>query len=529
MEKLRKMSIQNRMMLLYILFVIIPVLITDGVVVATVYNAERTGQYRAMENEAGTIRGTFFNQVDEAARLAKGVYTSYYVNKFLNRKFESNLDYYLAYKQFFDDTLIKLVDGQSRMRYYFYLDNDTITNGSEFHKLSVLKDSRWYAYMKKSGQSNGLFFDCIEGDENVGKRKIYYFQRLDHYDSSSENVLLIELDYGTISRILSDLKYEHDGFICNDDKILLSTGRFSDIHREYSDISALGTIGYSSDFMVYGQELTIKIEGAEHLFWKAISARWYLILPLLLVNILLPVYTVHCIVGFVQETLAHDQEMVLARKNAELLALHSQINPHFLFNALESIRMHSLLKDEKETSLMVERLAKLQRQYSEWQEDSIQVEKELEFVEAYLELQKYRFGDRLSFDIDVNDNCRNYYIPKLSLVTFVENACVHGIESKKTPGWIFVRIFEKLGNLYMEIEDTGMGMSEEAAEQLLDKMRNASIDMLKGKNRVGIVNACLRLKLISREEVKFDLDTEERTGTLVQIIVPIKYLKGPGK
>ncbi len=525
MEKIGKMSIQNRMMLLYILFVIIPVLFTDGVVVATVYNSERTGQYRTMENEAETIHGTFFNHVDEAARLAKGVYTSYYVNKFLNRQFESNLDYYIAYKQFFDDTLIKLVDGQSRMRYYFYLDNDTITNGSEFHKLSVLKDSRWYAYMKNSGQNSGLFFDCLEHDENVGKRKIYFFQRLNYYDNSSENILLIELDYGTISRTLSDLKYERDGFICNKDKILLSTGCYSDLHKEYNDVSAIGTVGYSTDVHVYGQDLSIIVAGTDHLFWKAISARWYLILPLLLVNILLPVYTVRWIVGWVQETLAHEQEMILARKNAELLALHSQINPHFLFNALESIRMHSLLKDEKETSVMVERLAKLQRQYSEWQEDNVLVEKELEFAEAYLELQKYRFGDRLSFDIDVSDDCRNYYIPKLSLVTFVENACVHGIESKKTPGWIFVRIFEKDENLFMEVEDTGMGMTEAEAENLLSKMRNASLDMLKEKGRVGIVNACLRLKLISREEVRFDLDSEERTGTLVQITVPVKYLR----
>ena len=84
------------------------------------------------------------------------------------------------------------------------------------------------------------------------------------------------------------------------------------------------------------------------------------------------------------------------KKNAELLALHVQINPHFLFNALESIRMHSILKEEFETADMVERLAIMERQNVDWGNDDIPISREMDFVEAYLGLQKYRFGDRLS-------------------------------------------------------------------------------------------------------------------------------------
>ena len=85
-----------------------------------------------------------------------------------------------------------------------------------------------------------------------------------------------------------------------------------------------------------------------------------------------------------------EQEMLVERQNAELLALHSQINPHFLFNALESIRMHSLLKNEYETADMVEKLALMQRQYVEWGNDSVEIRREMEFVRAYLGLQKHR-------------------------------------------------------------------------------------------------------------------------------------------
>ena len=75
------------------------------------------------------------------------------------------------------------------------------------------------------------------------------------------------------------------------------------------------------------------------------------------------------------------------RRKSELDALQSQINPHFLFNALESIRMHSILKNENETADMVEKLAVMQRQYVEWGEDSVTIEQEVEFVKAYLALQ----------------------------------------------------------------------------------------------------------------------------------------------
>lgn len=134
-----------------------------------------------------------------------------------------------------------------------------------------------------------------------------------------------------------------------------------------------------------------------------------------------------------------EQEMDIARQNAELLALQSQVNPHFLFNALESIRMHSILKKEYETADMVGKLAVMERQNVDWSTNFVRMKKELEFVEAYLGLQKYRFGDRLSYELDIEPECEDIQIPRLTVVTFVENACVHGIESKTASCWIFVR------------------------------------------------------------------------------------------
>ncbi len=119
-----------------------------------------------------------------------------------------------------------------------------------------------------------------------------------------------------------------------------------------------------------------------------------------------------------------EQKMDIARQNAELMALYSQINPHFLFNALESIRMHSILKKEEETADMIQKLAIMVRQNVDWSSDSNTIKRELAFVEAYLSLQKYRFGERLSYQINAQEDCQNILVPKLTITTFVENACV---------------------------------------------------------------------------------------------------------
>ena len=252
---------------------------------------------------------------------------------------------------------------------------------------------------------------------------------------------------------------------------------------------------------------------------------WQLVV-LGLLNIILPAALITRINKIAYNYRLREQDMVLTRQHAELLALHSQINPHFLFNALESIRMHSIIKKESETAYMVEKLAKLQRQYTEWDQDNVLIKQELEFVENYLELQKYRFGDRLSYSIEAADECLNYKVPKLTIVTFIENACVHGIESKITNGWIFLRIYEKENMLYIEVEDTGNGMSEEEVSDLVTSMREASIDMLQRKGRVGVINASLRLKMVTEDKAVFDVDSEEGIGTIVTIKIPVDSLKG---
>lgn len=160
----------------------------------------------------------------------------------------------------------------------------------------------------------------------------------------------------------------------------------------------------------------------------------------------------------------------------------------------------------------------------DWSTNFVRMKKELEFVEAYLGLQKYRFGDRLSYELDIEPECEDIQIPRLTVVTFVENACVHGIESKTASCWIFVRVYRKHEDIWIEVEDTGSGMDEDKVAEIKEKMCNASIEKLREKGRVGIINACLRLKMITDNKVCFHIESEVGIGTTIQIRMPIDAL-----
>src|SRR5699024_5968416 len=122
------------------------------------------------------------------------------------------------------------------------------------------------------------------------------------------------------------------------------------------------------------------------------------------------------------------KDLELQRKQAQISALQSQINPHFLFNVLETIRMRSLLKKEDETAKIIQNMAKLLRTSITWGKDWVTVKEEVQLIQSFLEIQQYRFGDKLQYAFDVDESTFDYTIPNMLLIPFVENASIHGIE-----------------------------------------------------------------------------------------------------
>lgn len=576
---MNNIRLSRKLSILYIFCVLLPLVVTDSVVLGIVWNDQNTKQRHAMENEANAIQYSLTNNVDYVAAAAKQIYMNGYIEKYLNREYENAPAYIEAYQNFVKTTLFKGGTGMYNMMITMYADNPTIINGGDFSRLSTIENTLWYQNFEETGQDEMLCFYYDNKQRSVigAKRKIMFLKKLNFFTGDRYTKFLkIELDYSSMVRGLAKLGYEYPAYICLGDKVLLANDGHSSVNADFEQFAQSKKIGVRRDMTLYGCEMQIYILEPELDVLKVIRDNMPLIILLMLANVILPwkltkelnrsltirieqlsqvfdkvgdeelslideisgndeigklmgnynrmAARINDLIQTVYRDRIREQEMDIARQNAELLALHSQINPHFLFNALETIRMHCILQNESKIAQMVEKLAVIERQNVDWATDTLEIGREMEFVEAYLGLQKYRFGDRLSYELDVEEECLNITIPKLTVVTFVENACIHGIESKTTQGWIFVRIYmereENGRTLCIEVEDSGSGMEEEERRKLLERMQDASIDRLKEKGRVGVVNACLRLKMVTEDQVKFALESEKGVGTMVQIRIP---------
>ncbi len=220
----------------------------------------------------------------------------------------------------------------------------------------------------------------------------------------------------------------------------------------------------------------------------------------------------------------------LALKQAEINALQSQINPHFLYNILDSIRGQALSEGVTEIADMIESLADYFRYCISKEDDVVTLADELRNVQNYWIIQKYRFGNKISMQVilDHEEICPDEYeIPKLILQPIVENAIFHGLETKLGEGTVTIRITCTDSRLIIIVVDDGIGMGpQELAylrRQLKENQRVISKKETVPPRRSGIAlaNVNERIKLHYGDEYGLQISSTPKTGTEVEFVLPV--------
>lgn len=229
-----------------------------------------------------------------------------------------------------------------------------------------------------------------------------------------------------------------------------------------------------------------------------------------------------------------------SKRQAEYLALQSQINPHFLYNTLEAIRGDALSSGMSAVSEMTEALGTFFRYSVSGGQALVTLEDELGNVENYFLIQRYRFGDRLSYAVRNEDNVLDCAIPKLTLQPIIENAIYHGIECKLGPGRIDIIIEPTQSRLIINVIDDGVGIGEDTLNYLNGAMNPRFPDMTEegeaqgngpgaeagGPGRVssgiGLINVNNRIKLIFGDDYGLRISSALGVGTDVEITLPLK-------
>ena len=233
-------------------------------------------------------------------------------------------------------------------------------------------------------------------------------------------------------------------------------------------------------------------------------------------------------VGEIDRLVKEVYETRLREREAELSALQSQINPHFLYNTLESINMMALKHDHYEISDVVASLGKLLRYTVDMRENLVYLKEEIRFIEAYLRIQSLRYGDRLAFKLEIDPALEFYLIPKLILQPLVENAIEHGVG--QSAGTVLISAIGRENSLILIVADSGAGMAVEARSKVKEQIYAVSeITTVRVKTNFGekkkgfaLRNVHQRIRLMYGEPYGLFINEESTTGNSFVIKLPIR-------
>ena len=204
------------------------------------------------------------------------------------------------------------------------------------------------------------------------------------------------------------------------------------------------------------------------------------------------------------------------KQKMEKKLLQSQINPHFLYNTLDSIIWMIQSGEYAGAEQMVSLLAKFFRVSLSQGKDMIPLEKELEHATSYLAIQNIRFKDKFEFNVNADENLMKYLCPKLSIQPLLENAIYHGMEGMYEDGEININVYEKENVIYIDVVDNGLGMPAEKIEYI---MNNKVVSSKRGSG-IGVRNVNERIKLIYGNQYGISIASELDEGTTATITIP---------
>ena len=218
-----------------------------------------------------------------------------------------------------------------------------------------------------------------------------------------------------------------------------------------------------------------------------------------------------------------EQHRILFEKQSiELQALQLQINPHFLYNSLETINGYAILHDENEISKMVVALSKMFR-YSIENLKIVNLGEELKHIKNYLILEEHRFQQKIKVQYEIPEKYYMVDVVKLTLQPLIENAVQHGIKKQLENHLICIKAYEESGNLVIKIKDNGKGIPESRLEEIQSVLNFDSLNTDEDDNLIGIglLNVHRRIKIIFGQEYGINIISKENKGTTIKVKIPL--------
>ncbi len=444
------------------------------------------------------------------------IFNSYYDNNLLNK-------YELTYSDISDIRI--------------YVDNETLLDNLDFMRATAdIKKMPWYQKaIDLKGQSFGEYYR--EG--SFAPKDYMIISRSFHLQKDIEGVMMILIDLKRIKKMI-DTEPFNLFLLDSENRLLTSKGNFTmgqnlnelvniDIKEEQSmwvtefmgeksqvivkiiDQSMLTTPLYLVSVIPIDQMVATSRE-------VVMFGSWVIFLSLM--GGLALIFGLTNLASHQQE-----QQYKLFKEQMRFEVLASQVNPHFLFNVLESIRMKAHSNGQVEIATIVKKMGALIRRNLEMPYDYITLREELSFVEDYLIIQKFRFGDKIQSSINYSEDLMQLTVLPLTIQPIVENAIIHGLEGVIEAGTVKIDGRTEAGKLIITVSDNGKGMDSNKMLNLLDVSKYNGTDEDK---RIGLRNIHQRIQIKFGKIYGLTIEENHPRGTIVQITMPIIIMKGRG-
>jgi two-component system, sensor histidine kinase YesM len=228
----------------------------------------------------------------------------------------------------------------------------------------------------------------------------------------------------------------------------------------------------------------------------------------------------------INELIEKEYKLEIENKSTQLKVLQSQVNPHFLYNAFQSIGTLALKHKAVQVYSLLTSLSKMMRYSMNMNEDMVPLSKEVEHVKSYLALQKQRFSENFEYELSINAEAENIQVPKMILQPLVENCFKHGFDQKGEKSHILIKANLLESNIvYIEVSDNGIGVNDQQLRRIQEELLGGSAKSETGRKTIGLKNIYDRLQIYYHHKAKMIVKSTENGGFTVIIKLPIAVSK----
>jgi two-component system, sensor histidine kinase YesM len=579
--RLINVSIRTKLILIYLLCVLIPTIVFSYAFYSSTINSAKKEKLILYQQSVDRISSSIDANALSAIELSNIIFADEAMYQHINKQYTDKKQCMDDYNSYLQNAWNKILPYNTNIVLFIvYTDNGTLLNGKHLHRIDAsVNECDWFTKYIQLNKKAAFISHTDEIIASTARVKLVsYIRQLNYlYSKNYHHFIKITFQSNMFDKLMRTEKLPGDIYVVNGDNQIVSQTVRTGVDFDGTNFISFSSVTTKAGQVVLSSPLKL-MEGwrvvcvlQKDFMRGSFIINWVQIL-LLFVSVTvfasIAIYTIasslykriavltnymgkvtkedynlipekdkgndevgqlvtsmnsmitkiKLLIEDVYKAKIRETQLELHKKQSELNALQCQVNPHFMFNVLETIRLKSYMRNEFETSRIIKYMSRMFRKLLLWNSDLITLQEEIYFIKEYLEIQQYRYEDELKFDISIDESLLNLRIPKMALQTFVDNACEHGFSESSGLKSVMISAHASEKSIEISIFDNGKGMTPEQIQ---------GIETVESRG-IGIKNVIGRLELYYGGNYHFEIKSDLGRYTEIILMLDKEEMKRKG-